>query len=312
MRSCHLLIFFFLLISQCGSAQSHSLNDAVRRNSLEETKALLRNGADVNGYDDDSDNVLINAALYASVECMEVLLQHHADPNLPNRYGHRPLMLCTNDRDKMNLLVQYGARINDTAKSGNSALLMACTGYGKYETVKWLIERGADLKARRWNAETALLRACRFSDTLTINLLLSKGFEIDAHPWGYTALYMAVRTGNWDVVTCLVNHGADVNIPDEDNNPPVMWAAVAGNVAVVKLLLLKAKNINSKNVRAGMTPLMWATLDEHDDPAIIQAFLDKGANVNTKATDGSTALSWARKKGHTRTVDLLIKAGAKE
>ena len=61
-----------------------------------------------------------------------------------------------------------------------------------------------------------------------------------------------------------------------------------------------------------MTPLMWATYNEHDSPQIIQAFLDKGADINIKAKDGSTALSWAMKKGNTETVALLKKVGAKE
>jgi ankyrin repeat protein len=305
-------VFGWLLLAQSAKAQSASLTGAVRNNNITEIEAFLRNGADVNAYDDDSDNVLINAALYASIDCMELLLQHKGNPNLANRFGQRPLMLCTDDIAKMKLLLRYGANINDTAQSGNSALLLACTGYGKYETVKWLIENGAAITAKRWNNETALMRAARFSDTATINLLLSKGLAIDAHPWGFTPLMYAVRAGNWDAVLCLVRHGADVNIADEDNDLPVIWAAVAGNAEVVNALLPKTKDINTKNVRAGMTPLMWATINEHDDPRIIKAFLDKGARVNSKATEGDTALSWALKKGNTATVALLRKAGAKE
>lgn len=301
-----------LLSANFVKAQSTSLIDAVRNNNIREAEAFLQNGADVNLYDDDSDNVLINAAMYASVECMQLLLQHNADPNAANRFGQRPLMLCTNSLDKMKLLLRYGAKINDTARSGNSALLMACTGSGKYPAVKWLIENGADFTAKRWTKETALMRAARFSDTMTINLLLDKGLDINAHPWGFTPLMIAVRLGNWDAVFCLLNRGADVNIADADNDPPVMWAAVAGHADAVKAMLPKVKNINTKNIRAGMTPLMWATVNEHDDPSIIQAFLDKGARVNRKAADGSTALSWAQKKGNTATVALLRKAGAKE
>jgi ankyrin repeat protein len=44
---------------------------------------------------------------------------------------------------------------------------------------------------------------------------------------------------------------------------------------------------------------------------MIQALLDKGADLNIKAKDGATALSWASKKGNTATVALLKKAGAK-
>jgi ankyrin repeat protein len=301
----------FLLIQNIR-AQSTSLIEAVRNNNIEEVRTFLRNGAVVNAYDDDSDNVLINAAIYASVDCIQLLLQHKSNPNLANKYGQTPLMLCTGDMDKMKLLFSYGANINDTAKSGNTALLIACSGYGQYQTVKWLIDNGADVTAKRWGNETALMRAAQFSDTMTINLLLSKGLDINAHPWAFSPLMYAVRSGNWAGVFCLVNHGADVNIPDDDNNPPVTWAAVAGNAEAVNAMLPGTKNINTTNIRAGMTPLMWATYNEHDNPQIIQAFLDKGADVNIKAKDGSTALSWAMKKGNTETVALLKKAGAKE
>jgi ankyrin repeat protein len=301
-----------LLFARGASAQSGSLNEAVRNNNIKEVEAFLRNGADPNAYDDDSDNVLVNAAIYSSAECMDLLLKYKANPELGNRYGQRPLMLCTNDMEKMKLLLSWGANINDTSRSGNCALLMACSGYGKYETIKWLIDKGAKTSAKRWNTETPLMRSARFGDTMTIALFLNMGFDINAHPWGISPLMIAVRLGNWDAVGYLVRHGADVSLLDEDNNPSVMYAAEAGNLEAVRLLMPCIKNINTKNVRAGMTPLMWATLNEHDDPEIIQTFLDKGAKVNVKADDGSTALSWALKKGNTRTVELLRKAGAKE
>jgi ankyrin repeat protein len=301
-----------LLAARGASAQSKSLNEAVMNNSIKEVEAFLRNGADPNAYDDDSDNVLVNAAMYSSAECMELLLKHKANPEFGNRFGQKPLMLCTNDVEKMKLLLQWGADINDTSRSGNCALLMACSGYGKYETIKWLIDKGANTSVKRWNTETPLMRSVRFGDTMTIALFLNMGFDINAHPWRVSPLMIAVRLGNWDAVSFLVGHGADVNIPDEDNNPAVMYAAEAGDLEMVRLLMPGTKNINTKNVRAGMTPLMWATINEHDDPAIIQAFLNKGAKVNLKADDGGTALSWAMKKGNTRTVELLRRAGAKE
>jgi ankyrin repeat protein len=301
-----------LLLTQHVKAQSASLIEAIRNNNSEVVKSFLSRGADLNAYDDDSDNVLINAAIYASVECMQLLLQHKANPNLANKYGHTPLMLCTNDMDKMKLLLSYGADINATAKSGNTALLITCSGYGQYNVVKWLIDNGANVTAKVWGNETALMRAAQFSDTMTINLLLNKGLDINANAWGTTPLMAAVRSGNWTGVFCLLNHGADVNIRDEDNNPPVIWAAISGNTDAVNAMLPRTKNINTTNLRAGMTPLMWATYNEHDNPQIIQAFLDKGADVNIKARDGSTALSWAMKKGNTETVALLKKAGAKE
>ncbi len=145
---------------------------------------------------------------------------------------------------------------------------------------------------------------------MTIHLLLSKGLDINAHPWGFTPLMYAARNANWPVVFSLLNNGADANIADNMNQSVLLWAAELNNIEAVKVLLKKTKNINTIDSLAGMTPLMWATYNEHDNPQIIQALLDNGADVNIKAKDGSTALSWALKKGNTATVALLKKAGA--
>jgi ankyrin repeat protein len=305
------LVLCCVLFGLQGRGQSMGLLDAVRNNDPRAVDSFLQKGADPNAYDDDSDNVLINSAIYGAVDCMRLLLQHKADPNLPNRYGHTALMLCTDNLDKIKLLLQYGANINAAAKSGSTPLLLACSGYGQYEIVKWLIDHGADITAKRWNTENALIRAAQFGDTTTVSLLVSKGFAIDSTAWGYTPLINAVGTGNWPVVFWLLDHGADVNIADPNNRLPVLFAALAGNAEVVYALLAHTNDINIPDKMFGMTPLMWATQDEYDNPGIIQAFLKKGARVNLKAKDGSTALYWAQKKGNTATVALLKKAGAK-
>src|SRR6478735_6747427 len=274
-------------------AQQPDLFDAVKNNNIKEVRSLLDKGADPNAYDDDSDNVLINAAIYASTDCMKLLLQNNANPNLKNKYGQMPLMLCTNDLDKMKLLLQYGANINDTSLSGNNALMIACIAGSSYTIVKWLIDNGANVKAKRWGGETALMRASQYSDTMTIHLLLSKRLDINEHPWGYTPLMYAARSANWPAIFCLLNNGADANIPDPTNMTILLWAAEQNNLEAVKALVKKTKNINTVDSLAGMTPLMWAAYNEHDNPQIIQVLLDNGAQVNIKAKDGSTALSWA-------------------
>lgn len=299
-----------LLLTQITSAQSTSLIEAIRNNNIDEVKTFIQKGADVNAYDNDSDNVLINAAIYASADCMKLLLKHKANPNLKNKYGQTPLMLCTHDLDKMKLLLQYGADVNAKSNSQNTALFIACSEYGMYKNIKWLIDNGADVLFKRWGGLTALMQAAPFADTMTIYLLITKGIDVNEHIWGSGALINAARYANWPCVTSLLNNGADPNISDELNMPPALWAAEYNNTSVLKLLLEKTNNINTTDSLAGMTPLMWATYNEHDNPQIIQALLDKGAMINVKDKHGETALSWAMKKGNTATVALLKKAGA--
>lgn len=303
-------LIIMMVLSFSIYAQQTTLFDAVQNNNIKEVKMLLDKGADPNAYDDDSDNVLIHAAFYASLDCMKLLLKRKANPNLKNKYGQTPLMYCTHDAGKMKLLLKYGADINAKSNSGNTPLLIACIGNGQYKNIKWLINRGADPLAKNYGKETALMHAAQFGDTMTIHLLLSKGVNVNENADGFTALIYATRNANWPCVFGLLNNGADPNIADYMNQLPVLWAAELDNIEAVNVLLKQTKNVNTIDSLAGMTPLMWATYNEHDNPQIIQALLDKGALVNIKAKNGSTALSWAMKKGNTSTVALLKKAGA--
>src|SRR5450631_3270957 len=306
-----LVVCSTLLFTIQAKAQQISLFNAVENNDIKELKLLLDKGATPNAYDDDSDNVLIDATLFASIDCMKLLLQNKANPILKNKYGETPLMLYVNDITKMKLLLEYGAGINDSSLSGNTALLIACGAGSSYATVKWLIENCANPLAKRWSNETALMRASQYSDTMIIHLLLSKGLDINAHPWGFTPLMYAVRSANWPAIFCLLNNGDDANIPDQMNSTILQWAAEQNDLEAVKALVKKTSNINTVDGFGGMTPLMWAAYNEHDNPQIIQTLLDNGAKVNIKSKNGSTALSWAMKKGSTETVALLVKAGAK-
>ena len=305
-----IIIFPCLFFTQKIKAQQTLLFAAVKDNNTQQVKLLLDKGADPNAYDDDSDDVLINAAIYASSDCMKLLLKKKANPNLKNKYGQTPLMLCTHDLDKMKLLLQYGADINAKSNSQNTALFIACAEYGLYKNIQWLINNGADPLFKRWGGLTALIQAAPFADTMTLHLLISKGVEINANKWGNSAIINAARYANWPCVISLLNNGADPNIPDDLNMSPALWAAEYNNTEVLKLLLVKTKDINTTDSLGGMTPLMWATYNEHDNPQIIQVLLDKGAMINMKDKHGATALSWARKKGNTATVALLKKYGA--
>jgi ankyrin repeat protein len=78
-----------------------------------------------------------------------------------------------------------------------------------------------------------------------------------------------------------------------------------GHSAVVKLLLEKGANLESKDDYYGRTPLSWAAEKGHE--AVVKLLLDKGANLESKDKEnGRTPLSWAAENGHEAVVKLLL------
>ncbi|MDR2848421.1 MAG: ankyrin repeat domain-containing protein [Bacteroidales bacterium] len=104
--------------------------------------------------------------------------------------------------------------------------------------------------------------------------------------------------------------GVDINAPDNNGIPPLIWAAVEGNVEEVKSLLIGGANVN---ICTDETPLMAAAAKGYDSShiEIVKLLLAHGANVNATDRYGSSALRLAQRKGITKMVELLAAHGGK-
>ncbi len=91
-----------------------------------------------------------------------------------------------------------------------------------------------------------------------------------------------------------------------DGLTPLMYAALYGDAAAVRLLLESGANPNIRN-DAGATALMWAVEDQEKT----RLLLEKGADANARSDDGRTPLMIASGQyGASAVVKLLLEHGA--
>ncbi len=237
---------------------NEQLLEAAEKGQTKKVKNLLKNGADVNAKDADTEwTALEYAAAYGRTKTVELLLNKGAD-----------------NRD--------------------NALRLAAS-WGHTKTVKLLIEKEADVNAKGDLGVTALMSA--YSHTEVVKLLLDKGADVNVKDEnGSTALILASFGGSpTEVVKLLLDKGADVNAKTKDGRTALLSASSMGNAEIVKLLLDKGADVNTKDKGEwtnGWTALEHATVAGY--PKVVKLLLNAGADVNAKDENGSTVLAIAK------------------
>ncbi len=103
---------------------------------------------------------------------------------------------------------------------------------------------------------------------------------------GASPLHLAVLNGHIHVATFLVDHGAQVDTPD-DRGMTALHHAIA-HTACISYLLEKGSEVDSKD-NSGRTPLFYACKNSCEEPA--RYLIMKGADLYVKDHNGQTPFS---------------------
>ena len=190
-----------------------------------------------------------NAVRGASPRLHALLVENPAGVNLRERRGGvTPLMhaAALGSLDTMRLLLDKGADVNAKSAAGATALMWAAADPAK---VRLLVERGADVKAVSESGRTALLLAAMSDQSAeTVRLLLERGADAKALDREQTSTLVAAAYGNdTESLRQLLKAGAPVNQANIAGTTPLMNAASNGNNEAVKLLLAAGANVNAQS-----------------------------------------------------------------
>ena len=109
----------------------------------------------------------------------------------------------------------------------------------------------------------------------SIRILLESGADKECpNTNGKSPLLLAAREGRAKAVAALIQAGSQVNTADHSAHTPLMHAAYRGHLEIVELLLKGGAEVNAKD-RYHRTALMLATEKAHAE--IVDALLAAGA-----------------------------------
>ena len=126
---------------------------------------------------------------------------------------------------------------------------------------------------------------------------------------GLSALSIASREGNIDMVNQLLRHGAEIDNRDNRGCTPLRFAAARGHKHVVGRLLDCGADVNAQRNEDQSTSLTIASQKGHIDTVLM--LLSKGAKTEVRDHLGRTPLWYAAANGHMMVVSALRSAGAR-
>lgn len=144
--------------------------------------------------------------------------------------------------EEMQLLLDDGVDIDGIASYSKSTALCTAAGRGVMKAIEFLLKKGAALDVPGAHDLTPLMHACSFGKSKGSKAalrLIEAGADVNAVRASddMTALKFAVGDCKPEVITALIEHGAEVDGPKGTDQTALMIAARANNVDALRILV---------------------------------------------------------------------------
>ncbi len=243
---------------------------ASRTGQTETVKAILGKGAHVNAQESEGWSSLMFAISEGHTETVRALLYYSDNSKEKNNSIESDLSNLSNDRIDINM----------KSEKGSTALHLACQK-GHLNIVELFLSF-----TKSSHIDDTKVAAGGYTSTIDFEIKTGKGA---------TALMNAATNGHANIVTALIDAGADVNNQKPDGTTALMLAAKGGHTEVVNSILAyhcksskRAKSLKSskasvvldKKDKKGNTAAKLAQKNDHDD--IVEALRNSGATIEDK------------------------------
>jgi ankyrin repeat protein len=304
------------------------LHLAVEKNYPEIVLLLLAGGADINSKDNELSTALHKACLAGNMEMVKLLLSKKALLNEENIFKKTPLFLAAeNGHEQIALLLaQAGADLNINDEYGYSVFQLACI-HGLESLARFIVEKSSakqELLAQKFEScldwyhdyegYTPLHLASANGRKNIVSFLLERGADMQARTANdHSAFYLAVQGGYQEIVNIFRSRGIDLK--KENENQDIFFAAAYGGIKWLVDYYLNNKGNPDALSRGNdyyndyndKSLLELAAGQGHLD--IIKLLAEHGAAVSPETDGGNTALFRAVRNGHTSVVQYLLSKG---
>lgn len=234
----------------------------------------------------DRSTALIAAARRGHLQVVKRLLKARANATLVDREGLSALNYAIRGghEEVVSALLEAGVSVNVASNDGSTPLLDA-VDYNRVCVVRNLLRRGADPSKGNSRGTTPLHLSCFHGFHVITEALLQSGAHIEVvNKSKHTPLTKCCSEGHVKCLLALIKAGADVSFTG-NGCPPIIIAAEAGFIDIVRILLDSGSDIDQVDTSDGSTAL----LRTHELP-MIELLVDSGASTAKKDVNGLNAI----------------------
>jgi ankyrin repeat protein len=317
--------------ADCDICTAASIGDLARvKELLDHDPSLANRVAEYTSYYIGSGAPLKNAAARGRLEIVQLLLDHGADPNLPEEgiapHGHALYAAAANGHHEIaQLLLDRGAYPNPEVESSGDALSRAISN-GDQRMIDLLCSHGAaqavHIMAYYGDVRTAaavfaanpakaddpgaLANAAGEGQEAFVRLMLRYRPDLPARV-DFPSWLVCAKTRELNEL--LFQHGMDPNRPDWLGVAPLHQLARKGDVDMAGQFLDHGADPNLRDGDLCSTPLGWAA--KFGQTRMVEFLLSRGAKANLPDDPPwATPLAWATRRGHGDILNLLARHGA--
>lgn len=250
---------------------------------------------------------------WENTEALDYAIQKKLPLSIEDNTGESPLSLAYSKKESLpsvkiaaSLIMANAAPVRgyfsyfeDSVKTRNPNLrfddgqtpLHFASIFGHTAIVQYLLERGAQTKAKDILGSAPLHEACRYGQTGIVQLLLQSGADPDSQDsLGKSPLLLVIdNSKRLAIYELLLNYKANPNAKDMYGDTPLHIATMNSmDIQVLQLLQQYGADVNGRN-KQGITPLALAI--ERQRKEHVEFFAKRGADIHAEDNQGTSPLS---------------------